>query len=489
MEPVIEPARLQIRLAVAACTGLALTLGFAHLQRRSFWQDEAFTWSTVDRSFPALLGVIARREGYQILHSLVEWPTNRISSTVDGLRTPSVIAFAAAVPAVWLAARRLFDDRSGLLAAALFALNGFALEYAQEARGYMLATALCAYSGALLAGYVLAPRRWSRVAWIVCSALTIYAHGFAVLGIGAQVASLWFLPAAKRRELRWIRDGCLIALLAAPAILAPVVQISNGEIGFISKPGFRDLRGLVWSMSGRTVSAVPAIGLGVLIAIVGAVSVGRRALHSIDTFRFALPILWMVLPPLVLMSVSYAHPIWLERYALWSVVAVVILASYGLTRIGLGNAGVALVVVLLTIVLAARGVTKWYREPSNQDYHSAMTELAPRVRSGDAVIFSPDEVRLPSEFYLRSAIALDRLVPVFPSQPWGRFKTGDEHIEPVDQATIDRVIARRYPRLWVVSYGSAGVIVPRVNELRVAYRVVSDREYQGIVEVVLLVAR
>ncbi|HEY5012393.1 MAG TPA: hypothetical protein VIK61_06760, partial [Acidimicrobiia bacterium] len=78
---------------------------------------------------------------------------------------------------------------------------------------------------------------------------------------------------------------------------------------------------------------------------------------------------------------------------------------------------------------------------------------------------------------------------VFPSQPWGRFKTGDEHIEPVDQATIDRVIARRYPRLWVVSYGSAGVIVPRVNELRVAYRVVSDREYQGIVEVVLLVAR
>jgi mannosyltransferase len=486
---VIAPARVQVRLAVAACTGLALALGFAHLQRRSFWQDEAFTWSTVDRSFPALLGVIARREGYQILHSLLEWPVNRISSTVDGLRTPSVIAFAAAVPAVWLAARRLFDDRSGLLAAVLFALNGFALEYAQEARGYMLATALCAYSGALLAGYVLAPRRWSRVAWIVCSALTIYAHGFAVLGIGAQVASLWFLPAAKRRELRWIRDGCLIALLAAPAILAPLAQISNGEIGFISKPGFRELRGLVWSMSGRTVSAVPTIGLGVVIAMVLAVRVGRRGRHSIEAFRFALPILWMVVPPLVLMSVSYAHPIWLERYALWSVVAVVILASYGLTRIGLGNAGVALVVVLLAIVLAARGVTKWYGAPSNQDYHAAMAELAPRVRSGDAVSFSPDEVRLPSEFYLRSTAALHRLVPVFPSQPWGRFKTGDERIDPVGRATIERVIARRYPRLWVVSYGSPGVIVPRVNELRVAYRVVSDREYQGIVEVMLLVAR
>src|SRR5256885_1413097 len=109
----------------------------------------------------------------------------------DGLRAPSVLAFAAAVPAVWLAGRRLFDERTGLLAALLFSLNGFALAYAQEARGYMLATALCAYSGASLAHYVLAPRGRSRAMWIACSVLTIYAHGFAVLGIGAQIAALW----------------------------------------------------------------------------------------------------------------------------------------------------------------------------------------------------------------------------------------------------------------------------------------------------------
>ena len=484
-----EPADVRLRLAVVGCTGLALALGFIHLQRRSFWQDESFTWSTVDRGFPALISVIARHEGYQILHSLIEWPTNRISSTVDGLRTPSVLAFAAAVPAVWLVARRLFDEYAGIVAALLFTINGFALQYAQEARGYMLATALCAYSGALLAGYVLAPRRWSRSAWIACSALTIYAHGFAVLGIAAQVASMWFLPASKRRELHWIRDGALIAVLAAPAILGPIVQINNGEIGFISKPGFNELRGLIWSMAGRTVSAVPPLGLGVLIAFVFAAGAVRRGLHSIDSFRFAMPILWMLVPPVVLMSVSYAHPIWLERYALWSVVAVVILAAYGLTRIGRNTAGLTAIIVLFTLLLGIRGVVKWYREPPNQDYHSAMSQLAPRVHAGDAVIFSPDEVRLPSEFYLRSAIDLHDLTPVFPSQPWGGFKTGDEHIDPVDQAVVERAIARQYPRLWVISYGSAGVIAPKLNELRSAYRVVSDREYEGSVEVVLLVPR
>ena len=38
----------------------------------------------------ALLSVMMRHEGYQILHALIEWPTNRISSTVAGLRMPSV---------------------------------------------------------------------------------------------------------------------------------------------------------------------------------------------------------------------------------------------------------------------------------------------------------------------------------------------------------------------------------------------------------------
>jgi hypothetical protein len=202
-----------------------------------------------------------------------------------------------------------------------------------------------------------------------------------------------------------------------------------------------------------------------------------------------MPILWMFIPPLVLMSVSYAHPIWLERYALWSVVAVVTLAAYGLTRIGRNTAGVTAIVVLLTVALAVRGVVKWYREPPNQDYHSAMQQLAPRVQAGDAVIFSPDEVRLPSEFYLRSAIDLHDLTPVFPSARWGEFKTGDEHIDPVDQAVVQRAIDHPYPRLWVVSYGSAGVIAPKLNELREAYRVVSDREYEGSVEVVLLLPR
>lgn len=485
----VGPASARVRAWVVGCTGLALAVGFAHLQRKSLGHEEGFTWSTVDRGFPALLSVLARSEGYQILHSLIEWPTNRISSTVDSLRTPSVLAFAASVPAVWLAGRRLFDERTGALAALLFALNGFALQYAQQARSYMLATMLCSYSAALLAQHVFAPRRGSRTAWIAVSALTIYAHGFAVLAIAAQVAALWFLPAGRRRELHWIRDGLLIALCAAPAILAPVLQINSGQIGYIPKPGLSDVRSLVWSMSGRTASSVPMIALGVVIALVAAVKVLRRSRHSDDAFRFALPILWMIVPSFVLLSGSLVHPVWLDRYVLWSVGAVVLLAAYGLTRIAPQNTFVVAAVFVVAAGLAARGIVKWYGEPPYQDYHSAMSELSARARAGDAIVFSPDLTRFPATFYLRNLVDLDRLTPVFPAAPWGTFKTGDQKVEPVTQATIRRALQHPYPRLWVVDDSEPGIIPMRISELRTAYTVVSDRFYTGGLEVVLLVRR
>ena len=470
----------RVRGWVVACTGLALAVGFAHLQRKSLGHEEGFTWSTVDRGFPALLSVLARSEGYQILHSLIEWPTNRISSTVDALRTPSVLAFAAAVPAVWLAGRRLFDERTGLLAALLFALNGFALQYAQEARGYMLATMLCAYSAALLAQHVLAPRRWSRAAWIVVSALTIYAHGFAVLAIAAQVAALWFLPASRRRELHWIRDGMLIALCAAPAILAPVLQINSGQIGFIPKPGLNDVRGLVWSMSGRTASAVPVIGLGVAIALVAAAKVLRRSLHSVDAFRFALPILWMIVPSFVLLSGSLVHPVWLDRYVLWSVGAVVVLAAYGLTRIAPKHMVVVAAVFVIAAGLAARGIVKWYGEPPYQDYRSAMCRnsphLVPRVTPSRSRPTRPGCPR-------RSISAISSIStssPLrFPRNP-GASSRPAISTSRVSDPDCDPRLEHPYRALWIVDDSEPGLFPTRINELRSGiYSLVSDRFYTG----------
>jgi hypothetical protein len=181
------------------------------------------------------------------------------------------------------------------------------------------------------------------------------------------------------------------------------------------------------------------------------------------------------------------HPVWLDRYVLWSVGAVIVLAAYGLTRIAPRRIVVVAAVFVIAAGLAARGVVKWYGEPPYQDYRSAMSELAVRVHPGDAIAFSPDQTRFPATFYLRKLLDLDQLVPVFPTQPWGRFKTGDQSVTALTHTVIRRALEHPFPRLWIVDDSEPGIIPTRINELRSGYAVVSDRFYTGGLEVALLV--
>src|SRR5690349_5103552 len=160
-------------LIVAGETLLALVLGTIGIGRREFFPDEAYTWSTIDRSFPALVRVIVKHEAFQVLHTVLLWPVNQVSSSSTWLRYPSVLFFAATVPAVYLLGRRLFDERAGLVAGLLLAANAFALQYAQEARSYAMALMLASYAAAALAREVTEPTRWSRPAWIVLSAAAV----------------------------------------------------------------------------------------------------------------------------------------------------------------------------------------------------------------------------------------------------------------------------------------------------------------------------
>jgi len=314
--------------------------------------------------------------------------------------------------------------------------------------------------------------------------LTIYAHGFAVLAIAAQVFALWFLPATRRRAVHWIRSGALIALLSAPALLVPIYQINNGEISFITKPGVHAIALFGWFIAGRTWTAVPPYAIGVVLASLAAIAAWRKELHSTDAFRYALVFLWLVVPTFVLMSVSYVRPIWIDRYALWSIGALVVACAYGLSRLAHGR--VLVIVVVIVALLCARGAVDWYRVPPYEDYAAATAQLIPQMKVGDAVVFSPDEARIPAEFYLRRVTKRLDLVPLFPPDPWGAFKTGQQRVVDFDSRTVARADAAGYPRIWLIAFGVHTRLVTRVAELTHQYRVATDHAYRGGLEVVLL---
>lgn len=487
-----RPTRRVVLVLVAEVL-TALVLGSVLLGHKSFWLDEAFTWSTVDRPFPDLVHVLVTHEGFQSLHTLLLWPVNRLSSTPEALRFPSVLAFAASIPAVWLAGRRLFDDRAGLGAGLLLAVNGLALQFAQEARSYALAMMLTALAAAFLAGEVGTPTLRGRQLWIAASALAVYAHGYAILAVGSQVLSLAVLPAGPRRR-RLLSGAAVVGVLVVPAVLASILQSASADdMSWIDPPTVETVRSMVWLVAGRTVTAVPVYAFGIVATLLAGLSVLRGLGRSEETWRFAMPFAWLVLPIAVPLAASFVSPVWHYRYAVPSLGALVLIGGYGLTR---ARRQIVLASVLVVAsLLAVRGVVNWYGyerqagSDSWDDFDDIVAYMDEHVEVGDGIVVVTDWARFPFEFYARGTDIVVDATPVFPEDPWGGYRTGEQtrNGDLPDDAQMEKLVLDGPDRLWVVAgYHDRGELRARLNQLSVAYDVTAHLWFPGLEEVRLL---
>ncbi|MDQ1519242.1 MAG: hypothetical protein QOI55_315 [Actinomycetota bacterium] len=469
------------RAIVAAEVVLALVLGSIAIGRAPFFPDESYTWSTVNRGFPALVSVIVRHEAFQVLHTLLLWPVNVVSDSSAALRYPSVVFFAATVPAVWALGRRLFDSRVGLVAGLLLATNAFALQFAQDARSYTMAMMFAAYAAASLVRDVTAPTRWSRPVWIATSVAAVWSHGMAVFAIAPQVASLLALPRPQVAGRRFLRSAVIIGVLTFPVVLAPLLQVNRAEsFPNAGHPNFSTLRLFSWFMVGRSVFAlVPYFAAGAVAAWAG-LRAARSTGRSVSTWRFALLFAWLLLPPVVLITISFVDPVWIERYAIPGLGGLVVLVAYGLTR--LTSTRALAVALVCTLAAASWGVVRWYENPGVARFDALVGTIEARIEPGDVAVVATDRSRIPLEFALRHHARLrHELDPVFPAVPWGEFNTGDQAgaVLTTRAAQFARSHARR---VWMVAgfYDPDREIATAVRNLRDAgFTQTLRREYDG----------
>jgi mannosyltransferase len=176
-----------VALVVAAAVIRIITI-----DNQSFWADEALTAYESSQSFPAMLHTVTSIETTPPLYFVLVWSWAKAFGTSEvALRSISAMAGVALVPITYLCARELLDRRAGLIAAALVAVNPFMVWYSQEARAYMLLTAL---SGASFLWFLRARRDSSRRSltwWAGVSALALTTHFFA--GFLVAPEAVWLL--------------------------------------------------------------------------------------------------------------------------------------------------------------------------------------------------------------------------------------------------------------------------------------------------------
>ena len=421
-------------LIVAIPAAVTLVLGGYQIGGPSLWRDEAYTKDAIARPFGQIFVLLGHQDAvhgayYLLMHVVAAV----LGTSAAALRFPSLCAMVIASGFVAATGRRaatlaLAPDAgrngrgldvpalTGLFSGLLFATAPYMTYYAQMARSYAIETMF-----AVIASYLLL-RAWPDGRWRwwlgyaaavaltglfnIFGLLIVAAHGITLLLTDARGQTtpgrrIGRIPRAPRVPLRWLA-ACGVAVI----VLGPLLGLASrqqGQIAWLHRPTLNAMERLLTNLAGSR----PLIAPFALLAL-GGLLAAWLADHwrPLNPAAIALP--WLVVPPFVLVAVSFVKPVYYVRYIEFCLPALAILAGAGLTglirlaavtplrwsrrgrwRLGLTWLPAVLAVAVLAALLAGpqQAMRQTAARPDNLRLASAI--VAAHEQPGDVVFYLP----------------------------------------------------------------------------------------------------
>ncbi|MEW1827640.1 glycosyltransferase family 39 protein [Streptomyces sp. NPDC088196] len=294
-----------------------LALGLWGLDRGGMWGDEGVTYLVGRRTVPQIWHLL---HGVDAVHGLYYLLMHAVLTLHPGevtLRLPSVCGAAATAGLVAALGVRLARPRVGLWAGLLYAITPLTGHYAQEGRSYALVAAGVA-GATLLLVRALEGRPWWPYGAVL--AVTFLLHEFAVLVLCAHALTLAAARVPRATWLGWARaTGVALGTLFP---LAWVSQRQSAQVAWLRIPDWDTTERLA-----RDFLAVTPTGIvfwASLLLILLGLNTGRLA-------SVALPLL--LVPPVLLLTVSQFRPLFHERYVLYALAGAPLLVAAGADRV------------------------------------------------------------------------------------------------------------------------------------------------------------
>jgi len=217
-------------------------------------------------------------------------------------------------------------------------------------------------------------------------------------GRGQQGRGRWI----GRVPLRW-----LAACAAALIVLGPLLRVAHGQqeqIAWLTRPDFNTINRLLEDFAGSKGLLAPFALLALAGLVAACIADDWRPLNPA---AIALP--WLVVPPFLLIAVSYVKPVYYERYVEFCLPALAILVGAGLAgivrlasaarirRMGLAWVPVALaavVVVGLAVMLVGPQGAIRQTAARPDDLRLASAIVAANEQPGDVVFYIPLDSRV-----------------------------------------------------------------------------------------------
>ena len=457
-----------IALLLLVATGTAVR--FLFLARKPFWFDECFSVEVARISWGNFLHLLWWREAnmslyYLLLRIWLNFSPHSGQSEFF-IRSLSVVVAAATLPAIYWVARQLYDRRVALIAAALFAFNGYSVRYAQEARSYALFLLLATVSTGFLIAFLREPGRRNWLGYVIVSTLAVYAHFYALLLLAAHWLALRWLgddgvpshQAGANVSARLWRAWIAIGLAVLP-LLVFVAKTGAGPIRWIQRPGLGDVLEFYEHLAGGSNWALFAVCA--VASIAAAAPQGRKLWargQNWEIWRSQFLLIWLFFPVVLTVLLSFARPVFLGRYMIFCLPALLILVAAGVARLRQSwLLAAALVGILL---LCGQGVFFAYDHDfdDERDACGAATDfILDHTQPGDAVVFHIAGTRIPYEFFRSMRAGENTASPGFTAQlgpeiVFPYHGTGLDYRDFTGKPTADllRTVAASHPRVWVV---------------------------------------
>ncbi|GAA4151937.1 glycosyltransferase family 39 protein [Leifsonia shinshuensis] len=403
--PLTRPAALAALFGVLATVLSAIGSGIP-----SLWGDEATSIMSAQRPLPTLFAMLGRLDAVHGAYYLgLHFWGELFGFSPVSVRLPSAIAVGLATAAVVLLAARLRDVRTAVVAGLVCAILPRVAYMGEEARSFAFSAAIVAWLTVLLIAAL--DRDRPRAAWFAGygALLAVGTYVFLYTALFAIVHGV--IVAVSRAPRRTIR-GWLIAVGAAILATAPLLIVAIGQhhqiayLGAVQQLAPQTLFSGLWFGDSwpLAIAAWALIGVAVVTearrrALVARAAGGGLFFGSGTRLPSLVPLalLWLVLPPAILIAVQSVVPDFTARYVSFCAPAAALLIACGVDDLMRWRrwAGVVAGVLVLALCVPVYVAERTPYAKNQSDWAEVSAAIGANAHAGDGVVF--DESTKPSK--------------------------------------------------------------------------------------------
>ncbi|HEY1731979.1 MAG TPA: glycosyltransferase family 39 protein [Terriglobales bacterium] len=376
-------ARTALWLWAIVIAGLVLRL--IALGYKSFWIDEIASVAIARRASQTFWHFLWHDEGNMAGYYVLLRPWLYFGYGEGTVRVLSVIPGVISIPVMYVLGRKLFGQRTAIIATLLLSLNACSIFISQEARAYSFVLLAVLLSTFLFVRLIESPAYGVACAYAIVAGLSCYFHYFCVLVPVAHYAAVIGLRANRRPWKALMLSATIIVVMTAPILWLMHVQ-DTGHISWVQPTSWLELYHLGAYLAAASGKALGAVLLALNLVLVGFFLRGfRTAWSGVDgRWRWLLVASLVATPIVITLLASLIRPAFYHRFLVICLPGWVLMTALGVEQIRIQGWRVAAITGVCGLSLAST-VILYHRV--TEDWRDAVDHLISNGQPADRVLY------------------------------------------------------------------------------------------------------